>query len=415
MKKLVIFPGNANNVFLKNELPILKSYFDEIYMISYAMEEEKFKEIITEYGIHGYSISKYGLSVAQLKHLFKWFTFRHVSDEIRGVIQPSMKGLKKIAYIIYYGLFSVKSYTAIEKMERDMGEEDSLYLYAFWLSRPAYAAILYAMMRRKHNDKRIKKIISRAHGYDLYVERNGLHYLPFREFISENLDEIHFISKHGRDYYKEKMESEEFGLHQPTLFVDYLGVRRFGERKRIDKKEEVVIASCSYVTPNKRLDLIRTLLGGIKNVNLRWIHIGGGKGLEELIKDSEKLFEKGRFFFYDSVANKDIPEIYRNEDVDFLINLSDSEGLPVTMMEAMSMGIPVIARDVGGISEIVNDRNGCLLYDTDDVSFRKAERLIRLRLEAPEAYRKYSDEAYLTWSSKFDADKNYRSFAESLI
>lgn len=41
--------------------------------------------------------------------------------------------------------------------------------------------------------------------------------------------------------------------------------------------------------------------------------------------------------------------------------MSDSEGIPVSIMEAMSFGIPVIARNVGGMSEIVNEENGLLL------------------------------------------------------
>lgn len=45
--------------------------------------------------------------------------------------------------------------------------------------------------------------------------------------------------------------------------------------------------------------------------------------------------------------------------------MSDSEGIPVSIMEAMSFGIPVIARNVGGMSEIVNEENGLLLENDD--------------------------------------------------
>ncbi len=61
------------------------------------------------------------------------------------------------------------------------------------------------------------------------------------------------------------------------------------------------------------------------------------------------------------MSNDKILDVYEQFDVDFFINLSDSEWIPVTIMEAMPMGIPVIDRNVGGISEIVNKSNGLLL------------------------------------------------------
>ena len=53
--------------------------------------------------------------------------------------------------------------------------------------------------------------------------------------------------------------------------------------------------------------------------------------------------------------------------MNLFINLSDSEGIPVTIMDAFSVGIPVIARDVGGISEIVSNQNGVLLSSNGDI------------------------------------------------
>ena len=44
--------------------------------------------------------------------------------------------------------------------------------------------------------------------------------------------------------------------------------------------------------------------------------------------------------------------------VDLFLTVSANEGIPVSIMEAQSFGIPVIATDVGGISEIVNNVNG---------------------------------------------------------
>ena len=46
---------------------------------------------------------------------------------------------------------------------------------------------------------------------------------------------------------------------------------------------------------------------------------------------------------------------YQDNRIDLFVSLSESEGLPVSMMEAMNHGIPVVSKDVGGVREIVID------------------------------------------------------------
>ena len=50
------------------------------------------------------------------------------------------------------------------------------------------------------------------------------------------------------------------------------------------------------------------------------------------------------------------------EKYDLLMNVSYFEGIPVSMMEALSVGIPLLGPDVGGVSEIIkNGYNGFLV------------------------------------------------------
>ena len=52
---------------------------------------------------------------------------------------------------------------------------------------------------------------------------------------------------------------------------------------------------------------------------------------------------------------------YNTYEIDLFVNLSTIEGVPVSIMEAQSSGIPVLATDVGSSKEIVDDDNGFLI------------------------------------------------------
>ncbi len=53
-------------------------------------------------------------------------------------------------------------------------------------------------------------------------------------------------------------------------------------------------------------------------------------------------------------------------DSDVLVMSSSFEGLPITLIEALFSGLPIIATDVGGVSEVVQDNENGLLVDPGD-------------------------------------------------
>ena len=62
--------------------------------------------------------------------------------------------------------------------------------------------------------------------------------------------------------------------------------------------------------------------------------------------------------------------------LDLLVSPSLSEGLPNTVLEAMSFGVPVLATAVGGVPEIIQNGNGMIVPPNDPVAL--AERMIEL-------------------------------------
>lgn len=286
---------------------------------------------------------------------------------------------------------------------------DDIYLYSFWLTRGAYTIANY---NKKYSC--IKKIVSRAHGYDLYSERNSVDYLPFRKYINTNLDQIHFISEDGLGYFTKRYKpnnssSEKLISKLGTFNSEYV-------KKKIHNKNKICIASCSSVIPIKRLDLIIDVISYI-NIDVEWIHIGAGKEQKKIQLYATKKLNGRSFKLLGHIDNSQILETYLKYDVDFLINMSDSEGIPVSIMEAMSIGIPIIARDVGGIKEVVGKKTGLLLKDCNNVEsiYLQVNEEVKNRIENTEEYKKKQDNCIALWNKEHNADKNYDIFFKKMI
>ena len=318
-----------------------------------------------------------------------------------------MTGLKKLVYILFYGFYAAAGKLIIDKEIQE--SEGNIDLYAFWLSRPAFLAAQYSL------DNNVRRIVSRAHGYDVYVERNATNYLPFRQYIDSNLDTVYFISENGKEYYNQKYFS--FGVKmEAQQKVSRLGVFESDYKKQYKKKEKIVIASCSSINAVKRLDLIVRVIAGLKEYNIQWIHVGDGVLKEQILQQCKEELKEDSYKFLGNLENEKIIPIYADLDVDFFVNLSDSEGIPVAIMEALSFGVPVIARDVGGIKEIVKSDNGLVLGTIEDIEAvqEQVKKFIDIRYTNIELYQKYSYNARKEWEENFSASKNYKLFKSIL-
>ena len=109
-----------------------------------------------------------------------------------------------------------------------------------------------------------------------------------------------------------------------------------------------------------------------------------------------------------------ILEEYKILNPDIFINLSSSEGIPVSIMEAMSYGIPCIATNVGGTCEIVNNKNGALLDENPSIETISSQLNHFIYMNKIE-YIKYKRNAYLTWYKYFNAEYNYVDFTKKIL
>lgn len=405
-KKIIIFPGQANNTFFLNELPAIKQYFSDIIVFSYHIKKSKVKTISNEHNIHIINI-KSGIINAFRISFVSWLFSNEVRQEIRSIVLGKRSIFKKIAYMVHYGLFfSASNHKLNKEICKSQKTQQQVVLYSFWLSRGAYTISKIS----KHKHPNVSIIISRAHGYDLYEYRNQLNYLPFRKYINHNLDKISFISNDGLNYHASK-----YGLIDAKREISRLGTYPTTLSKKIVEKNYVTIASCSSIIQVKRLDLIIEVLSRV-SVPIKWIHLGSGNLESEIICLAQEKLPKVDVRFLGNIENKNVLKVYIDNDVDYFINLSDSEGVPVSIMEALSVGIPVIARNVGGNNEIVSANNGLLLDKTEDINVYSelVFNELRVRLGDVNLYDKKCHSAKESWNNRYNSELNYYCFFENL-
>lgn len=403
MNKLIVLPGLMDSVFFLNEIKILRNYFDQIVVISYDGDNKNYTKIANKYDIKYYVVKPFNIINLIISKPLKILFSKESLKEVSLIFKSRKKIISKLLYMLHYQFFAIG---ALNFVQREIDDNSNICLYSFWLSRGAYLISQFNLSRKGN----VKLIMSRAHRYDLYEYGNHLNYLPFRTFIFDNLDEINFISKDGMNYFESTYESSV------KKSLSKLGTRKKKINIKKNTKERICIASCSAISKVKRLDLIIDVLSNF-NVPFFWIHIGEGDLSDELKKYASDKINLSNFIFLNKVDNNKILDLYLEYDVDFLINMSDSEGIPVSIMEAISIGIPVIARNVGGVSEIVSNLNGLLLNDIDDKVklYEIINTFVNQRLFNMDEYYKLKFNSVKVWESNFCADVNYSNFAKHIL
>ncbi|MEW9624787.1 glycosyltransferase [Rhodanobacter geophilus] len=280
--------------------------------------------------------------------------------------------------------------------------------YCYWNETQACAAVL----ARKAGA--VRKVVSRVHGFDLYEARRRDGYMPLKRQFIADYDAVFALSREARAYLQ-----RTYGAPPGKVRVSPLGVPLAGARARPSAAGCLRVVSVSSCLRVKRLDRIvgaMALLGRRHpDISMTWTHIGAGPLLEEITAQARaELRGLGNVTctFLGELPNHAVKAYYLNTPVDMLVNASESEGVPVSIMEAMSAGVPAVAPDVGGISSLVSDRCGVLLGPRPDAR-EIAEAMERVAFaDGRDSRRAQARQAI---EAGFDAARNYRDFVADVI
>lgn len=343
-----------------------------------------------------------GIKMSKKDLFFKLVLFlKCLKNEI-----TSLSTLKK--YLVNLKSFSYLFKEAIA-LERRISEfiveknipNNEISAYTYWFDNSLLAC---SFLKEK---KELTRLVSRIHGFDLYDERNISGIVPYRNTKTKQCNLIFAISKQGLNYFKIKINPE----FHTKVKLSYLGAETPKFMLKDKKKENIpVVVSCARMESFKRIPQILESLTSI-NKEIKWVHFGDGSDFEKLKKEIENTKSKVKVELKGQVSNREILEYYNENHIDLFISASSSEGLPVSMMEVLSFGIPIVSFDVGGIAEIVIDnKTGFLCLDSDD--FESFTRIINKALYE---YSFNEIEIKQFFLNNFAAETNYQEFTNELI
>ena len=391
------FPYGGGEVFLEKELNHFCRKFDAIYLFPLNKKGAEQRKTPENCSVH--------LDLCELNQGAKLSNFQNLSSFIRALWIELVVG-KKISCFkkkFKYNLSVLKNgiylcNTLYEFMLKH--KLQSLQCYSVWNNK---GALLFSLLKAQ---KKIPSFTFRFHGYDLFDERHDDLYIPFRFLNLYHSKEVHLLSKAGLNYIAGK---EPRFMNKYKL--SYFGVYDKGINP-LNKDAVFTLVSCSNVISLKRVELI---VESLKHITfpLRWVHFGTGENYEKVSHSVVGLNLTTQVELKGQTPNEVVIDFYKNTSVSLFIHLSETEGLGVALIEAISFGIPVMGCDTGGVPEIVNDQTGILL-PVEVTPEEVADKIATFRdselnsVEFRKGIRNF-------WRANFDAEKLYDEFVQTML
>lgn len=405
------YPYGSGEPFIGSEIPLLAPLVDQVVLVPTQVRRGTSSRELPP-GVECWPVDEPTGTASRLGSF--------ISGAMRSVVTGSgarlWDGGGSLTTVRLAAAFEARAQSCWAQLERrlrrlTLHDGDEVTLYSYWLHHPARVAELAGRWLRRHRPGVRLRLVSRAHGYDLYAERSAVGRLPQRDALLGAFDAIHPVSKPGETYLRER-----FPRHAERISVRHLGSPD-PEPRPAPSRDRLRIATCAYVTAVKRLDRVPAIIERVAEAGIEvvWTHVGDGPDFEALKRLSATTNRLADVQFLGAVPSGELFETYRTHPATLLLSVSSSEGVPVSMMEALSIGVPIIATDVGGVSDIVVPDESGLLISADLDDSEAADAIAQLWRLDDDSHAALSASARRLWHSQFRAASVYPRFVKDLF
>lgn len=333
MKKIGIHSGNISYVGQEKMLiEFLKILDKQKYKITLFIEEDKGQNNIYIGEIPEYVNYKFMNSNKLIKKIEE---YKQSKNPIKKIIRSYLLKKKKIV--------------SIKKIEKELSDLDLFIDYDMGLLRNLHKL-----------DKKNKRIIAWSHA--------GNGGLAKKYQARKNIllyDDIVSINGVMKDGYDKNYKDTQINMHKIYNFIDDSKIKELS-LEILEENLGKYILNVGSLTKNKNQEEIilafEEILQENKDLDVNLVIIGEGKEREKLENLIKKLNLSEKVFL---LGNKINPYKYMKNS-EFYIQSSYSEGFPMVMIEAMTLGKGIISSKTNGGLEITKNGKYGIIYESKE-------------------------------------------------
>lgn len=225
------------------------------------------------------------------------------------------------------------------------------------------------------------------------------------KFSFSRADKIRAVA----EYFLQELK-QEYPKKKYFVFPTYSDLSLFFEEKKISFKR--YICTVAVLSPIKSIDTLIEAFAKIHNSfpEYKLVIVGDGPSLEKHKTQITNYKLEGKVILTGRLSPDEVKDVMK--DCYAFVLPSLSEGLPRVILEAMALGKPVIASNVGGIPEIVKEGECGFLVDPKDAEnlAKKIEELIRF----PEATKKMGERGRAFVQGNFSNEKYIENYVDMI-
>lgn len=241
------------------------------------------------------------------------------------------------------------------------------------------------------------KFVTTLHGTDITVVGSDRAYIRPTRFAIEQSNAVTTVSQFLADETR-----LVFGVRMPLHVIpNFVDVDRYkpGTTRWYDRSDsERWIVHASNFRPVKRVaDVVRTFARIARELPARLLLVGDGPDREHALAVAADLGCQDRV---ESLGVRDgIEDVLANADL--FLSASETESFGLSMLEAMSCGVPCVSTAVGGVAEVLGDTGRLTPFNAPDAMAAAALSL----LQDEPLHRQLSQAARTRAVENFDSHK----------